>query len=90
MISKDVICEVKKKRFYRAIDELSGHSDFPYMYYYSFVIYFRYRSFMKCVDSQDERDRAYLDFNKVRGEMWVGIIAIMFPISLLISIILIP
>jgi hypothetical protein len=80
MISKNVICEVKRKRLYKAIDELNGFSGFPFVYYYSFVIYFRYRSFIKCTDNQEERDRAYLDFNKVKGDMWVGISAVIFPI----------
>jgi hypothetical protein len=88
MISKNVICEVKKKNFYRAIDKIN-FGVFPSVYYYSFSIYFRYKSFIKCTDNQEERDRAYLDFNKVRGNMWVGIIAIIFPISLLVSIFLI-
>ena len=81
MISEDVLCEVLKRKFYTAIEEVDiGNSFPPLMVFYSFVLYFRYKSYIKCAKTQEERDIAYLAFYQVRGTMWGGIIMGMLPI----------
>ena len=73
MISKSLICEVKKDKFYRAVNGVDIVSKGYLSIFYSFVIYFRYRSFIKCTKSQEERDLAYIAFYKAKGNMWAGI-----------------
>lgn len=80
MISEDVLCEVLKRKFYTAIEKVDFYSPPPIMVFYSFVLYFRYKSYIKCAKTQEERDIAYLAFYQVRGTMWGGIIMGMFPI----------
>ena len=83
MISESLICEVKKDKFYKAIDGidivLSGYLSI----FYALVIYFRYKSFIKCTKSQEERDLAYLAFYQAKGNMWGGIILGIFTIVIL-------
>lgn len=73
MISESLICEVKKDKFYRAVNGVDMVSEGYLSIFYSFVIYFRYKSFLKCTKSQEERDLAYIAFYKAKGNMWVGI-----------------
>jgi hypothetical protein len=89
MISEDVICTIKKHKFYKAVDEVNLNSGFPpLLVFYSFIIYFRYKSFIKCVKSQEERDSAYVSFYKVKGTMWFGIILGLFFIFVMGSLML--
>jgi hypothetical protein len=82
VISKDIICDVKRDKFYRAVkgvDIMNGYLSI----FYILVIYFRYRSFIKCTESQEERDLAYVAFYKAKGNMWGGIILGIFLVLLL-------
>jgi hypothetical protein len=83
MISDDLICEIKKDKFYKAVNGvdivIGGYSSI----FYALVIYFRYKSFIKCTKSQEERDLAYLVFYQVKGNMWRAIILGIIVISLL-------
>jgi len=85
MISENVICEVKKDKFYKAVNEIY-YMDYFFIFY-SIVIYFRYRSFIKCTKNQEEKDVAYLALYKVKGNMWGGIILAIFMLSIIISFI---
>ena len=87
MISKDIICAVKRDKFYKAIEEMNLNGFPPLMIFYSFIIFFRYRSFIKCTKNQEERDLAYVAFYKVKGTMWGGIIMGVFFILIMVSVI---
>ena len=77
MISKEVVCMVKKEKFYKAIKSVNGLNHF--YIFYGFVLYFRYKSFLKCAN-QEEKDKAYIIFQQSLGEMWMAIILGLFTI----------
>jgi len=83
MISESLICEVKKDKFYKAVDGVDLIIGGYLSIFYVVVIYFRYKSFIKCTKSQEERDLAYLAFYQAKGNMWAGITLGIFIISLL-------
>ena len=84
MISESLICEVKKDKFYKAVDGVNISFKGYLSIFYVFVIYFRYKSFIKCTKSQEERDLAYLAFYKAKGNMWGAIILGIFVILLFV------
>lgn len=83
MISKSLICEVKKDKFYKAVEGVDIVFGGYLSIFYAFVIYFRYKSFIKCTKSQEERDLAYIAFYKAKGNMLGAIILGIFIILLL-------
>ncbi len=72
MISKEIICLVKKDKFIRALKEIKSIGAFAP--YYSFVIYFRYKDFIKCTTNQEEKDRAYISLHLAKGSIFAGLI----------------
>ena len=83
MISESLICEVKKDKFYKAVDGVDIMHGY-FSIFYVVVIYFRYKSFIKCTKSQDERDLA---FYKAKGNMGGAIFLGMFMLFILIGFI---
>ena len=85
MISKEIICEVKRDKFYRAVEGVKRGDYFSI--FYLFVIYFRYKSFVECLENQNEKDLAYLSFYDAKKNMWWGIFLGIFMLFMITGII---
>ena len=85
MISEEIICAVKRDKFYRAVEGVKSIDYFSI--FYLFIIYFRYKSFIKCTKSQEERDSAYLALYDAKKNMWWGISLGIFMFFMIIGFI---